>query len=35
MDFDKEDDDIILLFLVVYGITNVLSILPNSRMQIV
>lgn len=32
MDFDKKDDNIILLLLVVSGITDLLNILPNSSM---
>ena len=35
MDFDEEDDDIILLLLVVSNITNLLSILSQSRRQLV
>ena len=35
MDFDEEDDDIILLLLVTSGVTNLLSILLNSRLQLV
>ena len=35
MDFDEKDDDIILLLLGASGVTNVLSVLPKSRWQLV
>ena len=35
MDFDGEDDEIVLLLLVVSGATNLLSIQPKSRLQLV
>ena len=34
MDFDKEEDDIILLLLAASGVTNVWSILSKSRRQL-
>ena len=35
MDFDKEGDDIILLLLLASGATNLLSIVPKLRRQLV
>ena len=35
MDFGKEDNGIILLLHVASGVTNLLSILPKSRWQLV
>ena len=35
MDFDGEDDDIILLLIVAPSVTGLLSILPKSKRQLV